>query len=290
MNNSANILKFLQTSTGKEILRKVDENVISAAQYYMGIPNGNFFEARDFEESVVNSKKAYITLNTLMGVDSSEMDRFTEGKKQTPGLLTPIGVKKMISLYTYLFYFATKRDKEIGFETVRACRQSEISEGKSMVRALTSTTKLSVDEIMNLGYGNKNGLAICKYKFHRGAVVFDMEDLGDEYLKQEEREVLILMGNNLVSHCCGYDYHYTGKDGQPAMIYEIDVYPPTITSENINIEEIEAIVYNKNIISEVKMFYEELNVSKDFPIVPNCYHVWKENFQKLVFYEISQLV
>lgn len=287
---ATSMVNFFQTSTGKEFLQNINFNVVSAAQYYMGVPNGSFFTAADFDESVVKAKKAYITMNTIMGGDSSEMVRFSEGKKQIPGLLTPLGVKKMVSLFTYLYFFASESRKEIHFETVRACRQSEISEGESIVKALTSTTKLSVDEIMDLGYGNKNGLAICRYKFHKGAVVFDMEDLGNDYLKPEEREVLLLMGNKLISHCCGYDNRYLGKDGQPAMVYEVDVYPPIAMGECKSVAELETAVYDEQTISQIQQFYIALNTSKDFPEVPPCYRTWKENFQKLVFHEVGQLV
>lgn len=282
--------KFFHTSIGNDILQNVNANIISAAQYYMGVPDGKFFDAEHFGEEVAKAKKAYITMNTLMGGDSSERDRFAEGKKHTHGLVTLPAVKKMVELYTYLFLFATQNSKDITFETVRACRQSEISEGESTVRALTSTTKLSIDEIMKFGYGNKNGLAICRYKFHEGAVVFDMEKLNEHYLKPEEREVLILMGNKLVSRCLGYDDRYLGKDGKPAMIYEIDVYPPTPSTEAVNIATLEAAVYNKKTIRQIRTFYFALNVCSEFPKVPDCYPAWKANFQKLVMHEVSQLL
>ena len=164
------ILKFFQTSVGKEFFREITEalysDVVSAAKYYIGVPDGRFFNFREFDKSVVTAKNAYVTLNTIMGTDSAEMDRFIEEKKQTPKLFTPLGVNKMISLFIHLFLFASNRSSKIDFETVRACRQSEISEGESIVTSLTSTTKLSIDEIMKLGYGNKNKLAICHYKFH----------------------------------------------------------------------------------------------------------------------------
>ena len=215
------LMKFLQTSAGVNALRTaadiVFKEMVSAAKYYMGVPDGKYFEVKDFAQSVVEAKKAYVTLNTIMGGDTAEMDRFKEGKKQIPELLTPLGVKKMLHLFTHLYCLASG-DSKISFETVRACRQSEVSEGESIVGPLTSTTKLSVDEIMKLGYGNKNGLAICCYKFHDGAVALDMENLGKDYLKPEEREVLLMMGNKLSARCCGYDDRYLGKDDQPALM------------------------------------------------------------------------
>lgn len=286
--------KFLQTSAGEDVSRKIEkivsQEIISAAKYYMGVPDGKYFEEKDFEESVVKAKKAYITLNTIMGGETAEMDRFNEGKKQTPELLTPLGVKKMIHLFTYLYYFGSGSNTAINYETVRACRQSEISEGESIVGPLTSTTKLSIDEIMELGYGNKNGLAICHYKFHDGVSIFDMEELGKEYLKPEEREVLLLMGNKLLAHCCGYNDNYLGKDGQPALIYEVDVYPPDFTDITDRQEILEDIVYNEESIREIREFYKALNVEGDFPKVPECYQEWKESFKKLVFLEIKKLV
>lgn len=55
-------LEILQTSEGAGILREangiVSQNMISAAQYYMGVPDGKYFEAGKFDESVVKAKKA----------------------------------------------------------------------------------------------------------------------------------------------------------------------------------------------------------------------------------------
>lgn len=286
------LINFLQTSAGEKAIRVANEivlnEIVSAAKYYMGMPDGKYFEAAYIEENAVKAKKAYVTLNTIMGGDTAEMDRFNEGKKQTPELLTPYGIRKMVTLFTHLFCFASENKESIKYETVRACRQTEVSEGESIVGPLTSTTKLSVDEIMELGYGNKNGLAICRYRFHDGVAIFDMEELGENYLKPEEREVLLLMGNKLIAKCSGYDERYLGKDGKPALMYDIDVYPPEIiTCENQS--ELEKVVYDPDTIKEVKKFYKSLNVAGDFPEVPTCYPEWKENFKKLVFVEISKL-
>ena len=196
----------------------------------------------------------------------------------------------MVSLFTHLFYFASKGISNIGYETVRACRQSEVSEGESVVGPLTSTTKLSVDEIMKLGYGNKNGLAICRYKFHNGVVIFDMETLKGEYLKPEEREVLLLTGNKLVAHCYGYDKHYLGKDGQPALMYNVEVFPPEFKNSTENQGKLEKIVYDARYIAEIRKFYEALNEDTHFPNVPECYEVWKRSFKELTILELSKLV
>lgn len=288
------LVNFLQTGAGKEILREVgkevSEEIISAAKYYTGTPDGKFIKEYQFEQAAVKASKAYVTLNTLMGGETAEMDRFNEGKKQTPELLVPYGVRKMVNLFTLLFCFASGDKSNVEYETVRACRQSEVSEGESIVGPLTSTTKLTVDEIMKLGYGNKNGLAICRYKFHEGAVIFDMEKLGENYLKPDEKEVLLLMGNKLVAHCSGYDNRYLGKDGQPALMYDIEVFPPEFKETGENQEEIEKSVFNSENIAEIRKFFEDLNnnVGGEFPSIPGCYEEWKKNFKKLVFLEISK--
>ena len=264
------------------------EEAISAAKYYMGVPDGRYFKKEDFDESVVNAKKAYITLNTLMGGETAERDRFDEGKKQIPELITSLGIKTIINLFIHLYYLG-KVNPTISFETVRACRQSEIAAGESTNMALISTTKLSIEEIMKLGYGNKNKLAICQYQFHDGAVVLDMETLGKDYLKPEEREVLILMGNKLITHCCGYKDHCLGKDGKLALMYAIDVYPPQYEEIEESYCELEELVYDEKKIAEVRMFYTTLNMDEKFPAIPNSYLEWKKAFQKLVFCELKRI-
>ncbi len=288
------LIKVLGTVAGKDVLRKavpiISQQIISAAKYYMGVPDGKYFSSTDFPESVVTAKKAYITLNTIMGGETAEADRFREGKKQIPELFTPLGVEKMLTLFTHLYCFGSGSQEAIDCETVRACRQTEVSEGVSFVGPLTSTTKLSVDEIMQLGYGNKNGLAICFYNFHEGACLFDMELLGNDYLKPEEREVLLLMKNKLVACCQGYDNRYLGKDGQPALIYTIDVYQPEFEPIAETQQELESVVYCPQTIEKVRDFYVALNGEGDFPEIPDYYKEWKSCFQKLVFLEIQKLV
>ncbi|MCI9178386.1 MAG: hypothetical protein HFJ28_07635 [Clostridia bacterium] len=289
------LLKVLQTKAGEEGLRAasqvISQQIISAAKYYMGAPDGQYFTKKDFPDEVVNAKKAYITLNTILGGETAEMDRFQEGKKQVPELFTPLGVEKMITLFMHLYCFASGADDTAGYETVRACRQTEVSEGESIVGPLTSTTKLSVDEIMQLGYGNKNNLAICKYQFHEGAVAFDMEKLGKDYMKPEEREVLLLPGSSLIAFCIGHDDRYLGKDGKPALLYQVSVYPPDFSSiYTENPEELREVVYNEENIREVRAFYEALNGQGEFPIEPDCYRDWKDRFQKLVFTELIKFI
>lgn len=289
-NNLINLLKTkAEEETLWEVNKIVSRRIISAAKYYMGVPDEKYFEPNKFEENVVKAPKAYVTLNTIMGGDTAEIERFKEGKKQVPELFTPYGITKMVSLFVHLFYFAKENSSSITYKTVRACRQSEIAEGESIVGPLTSTTKLTVDEIMKLGYGDKNGLAICRYKFHDGVAIFDMEKLGKDYLKPEEREVLLLMGNKLIAHCSGYDNHYLGKDGQPALMYDIEVYPPEFKASEERTKEIEKIVYNPKYIAQVRSFYEALNSSSEYPSEPICYKEWKNSFKKLVFLEISKL-
>ena len=287
------LIKVLGTVAGEEELRvagqKISEQIISAAKYYMGVPDGKYFQSTDFPESVTKAKKAYITLNTVMGGETAEEDRFKEGKKQRPELFTPVGVKKMITLFTHLYAFASGCDATTICETVRACRQTEVSEGISIVGPLTSTTKLSVEEIMKLGYGEKNGLAICHYNFYEGSCIFDMELLGQDYLKPEEREVLLLMGNKLKSRCEGYDNRYLGKDGQPALTYVIDVYPPEFAPITETQQELERIVYHPQTIKEVRNYYTALNAGGEFPVASDCYQEWKSSFQKLVFLELKKL-
>ena len=118
-----------------------------------------------------------------------------------------------------------------------------------------------------------------------------MEKLGENYLKPDEKEVLLLMGNKLVAHCSGYDNRYLGKDGQPALMYDIEVYPPEFKEAGENQEEIEKSVFNSENIAEIRKFFEDLNnnVGGEFPSVPDCYEEWKSNFKKLVFLEISKL-
>ena len=303
------LIDLLHTNAGKEVARKsishdtvikfgrtVSDYMISAEKYYTGKPDGKFFTSAEFGDDVVNAKKAYITINTLMGGETAELNRFNEGKKQVPGLITPLGLTKIVDMVVLLFAFANTGEA-ITYETVRACRQSEISETEDgkfvIVDALASTTKLSIEEIMNLGYGDKNHLAICRYHFHSGAVALDMEKFGSDYLKPEEKEVLLLTGNKLQAKCLGYEDRYRGKDGEAALMYDVDVYEPDAFYWNLDEgddnETLRAKVLDNDTVEKVRSFYEALNAGGDFPEMPDGYKEWKHNFQKLIFSELNKI-
>ncbi len=42
-------------------------------------------------------------------------------------------------------------------------------------------------------------------------------------LKPEEKEVLLLTGNKYHAKCLGYSNQFHGKDGQPALMYDVDI-------------------------------------------------------------------
>ena len=303
------LINMLHTNASKESLRKsiriesirnfartVSSDIISAQKYYVGNPDGKFITKKDFDEETVNAKKAYETINTLMGNDKAELMRFSEGKRQTPGLITPVGLQKIADMFVLLFAFANNGE-EITYDTVRACRQTEISETKEgayeFIDAFQSSTKATIEEIIALGYGNKNKLAICKFHFNKGAVVLDMERFGDDYLKPEEKEVLILTGNKYKAKCLGYSDSFFGKDGHPALMYDVEVFAPDKFYCKINesTEKLKQVVFDKNIITKVKNFYEALNtnIGGKYPEEPKEYRYWKNAFKQYVYSELNKI-
>ena len=307
--NKEILIDLLHTNAGKEALRKsisranitffartVSDDIISAQKYYVGNPDGKFITAKDFDEQTVKAGKAYETINTLMGNENAEFMRFSEGKKQTPGLISEIGLQKIADMLVLLFIFANNGE-DINYDTVRACRQTEISEtpeGKyDFIDALQSSTKATVEEIVALGYGNKNKLAICKFHFHKGAVVLDMVRFGKDYLKPEEKEVLLLTGNKYKAKCLGYSDKFYGKDGQPALMYDVDVYKPDGFFWNVDssVEELKEKVFNSDMIAKVKAFYEALNanIGGEYPEEPEGYRSWKEAFKMYVYSQLDKV-
>lgn len=303
------LIDLLHVNAGKEALRetisraniasfarKVSDDIISAQKYYVGNPDGKFITAKDFDEATVKAGKAYETINTLMGNDNAEFMRFSEGKKQTPGLISDVGLQKITDMLVLLFVFANDREK-INYDTVRACRQTEISETPEgefdFIDALQSSTKATVEEIVALGYGNKNKLAICKFHFHEGAVVLDMVRFGKNYLKPEEKEVLLLTGNKYQAKCLGHSDKFFGKDGQPALMYDVDVYAPDgfFWKVDFSEEELKEKIFNRDMIAEVKEFYETLNsnIGGEYPKEPDGYRKWKEAFKMYVYTQLDKV-
>lgn len=307
--NKETLINLLHTNTGRESLKRtisltsienyektISDNIISAQRYYVGNPDGKFITIDDFDEQTVKAKKAYETINTLIGNSSAEFMRFSEGKKQTPGLISSIGLQKIADMLVLLFSFANNGE-DIAYETVRACRQTEISETLEgefgFVDALQSSTKATVEEVMEMGYGNKNKLAICKFHFNPGAVILDMSRFGKYYLKPEEKEVLILTGNNYKAKCLGFSDKFYGKDGKPALMYDVEVYKPDKFQKLIDcsVEELKQIVFDSKMISEIKSFYESLNteIGGKYPEEPYGYRNWKEAFKMYVYSELDKI-
>lgn len=304
-----NTINRLHTNVSKELLGKstskenkknfvktVSSDIISAQKYYVGNPDGKFITEKYFDKETVNARKAYETINTLMGNDKAEFMRFSEGKKQTPGLITPIGLQKIVDMVVLLFTFANN-GKEITYETVRACRQTEISETRDgeyeFIDAFQSTTKATIKEIIALGYGNKNKLAICKLHFNKGAIILDMERFGKEYLKPEEKEVLILTGNKYKAKCLGYSDCFFGKDRKPALMYDVEVFAPDKFNWKINepTEKLKQIVFNEDIIIKVNNFYKALNtnIGGEYPKEPKEYRYWKKAFKQYIYSELNKI-
>ena len=307
--NKEVLIDLLHTNAGKESLRetisraniasfarKVSSEIISAQKYYVGNPDGKFITIKDFDEETVKAKKAYVTINTLMGNDEAEFMRFGEEKKQTPGLISSVGLQRIVDMLVLLFVFANDGEK-IEYDTVKACRQTEISETAEgeyvFITALQSSTKATIEEILALGYGNKNKLAICKFHFHEGAVVLDMVRFGKDYLKPEEKEVLLLTGNKYQAKCLGYSDKFFGKDGQPALMYDVDVYAPDgfYWKVDSSEEELKEKVFDREMIEKVKKFYEALNVNigGEYPKEPEGYRAWKEAFKMYVYSQLDKV-
>lgn len=300
------LIDLLHTNAGKEALewariisnhnldavcrypQVVVEKIISAQKYYVGTPDGKFITLDDFDEATRNAPKAYITINTLLGNDTAERMRFNEGKKHTPGLITAKGIQKIIDMVVLLFAASYDYDgKEINYTTARTCRQTEISAGHGVMDVFWSTTKATADEIFAMGYGDKNYLAVCTFKFDDDAVVLDMSRFGKDYLKPEEKEVLILPGNEYDAECIGKSDKFIGKDGKPALVYEVVVHGPDELSEYLDedYEKCDEILFDEEMISRVRAFYEALNnnIGGEYPEEPAGYRRWKKAFKQCVY-------
>ena len=290
---SDTLKKLIQTRfIDKKNLQSIESRIISAALYYTGTPDFKFFTIDDWPAEIYFAKKAYVTLNTIMGYQNSEYDRFIEGRKQIPEFFTTNGIKKIIELFILLYAHGVENRESVAhFKTVKMCRQNEVIGGFTIIKPLTSTTKLSEKEIIELGYGNKNNLSICQYTLHEGAVYFDMEDLGNDYQKPEEAEVLLLPLNILDTRYNGISTDFCGRDGKAARIYKVDVYAPDFGPISKPQEYLEEIVFKKSTLELIKKYFQKLNnFGSEFPNTPEYYIVWKKAFQQLVFRELAKLL
>ena len=260
----------------------------SALLWYMGAPNGLFTEG--LNDVAAKAKKVYVTINSLLGIDRAESDRFLEGKKQTPELVTMEGIKKIFELIEIIYKCRDGADIQVP-KLVRLARVSEMNEGTEVSSALRSATKLPAKECMALGYGDKNGLAICEYELAPGSVHFDYERLGEKYAKSEEREVLIASGNTLETKFVGYSKEFTGRDGIPAALYTVKVSPCSDYDPDFE-QRYQGMVFNESTIALVQEYYKELNekIGTEFytPVSPSWYFFWKDVLRRLLINHVHK--
>ena len=257
------------------VSRNLDPYEESALLWYMGSPNEMF--SWGLGDAVSNAKKIYVTINSLLGTDKAEEDRFYEGKKQVPELITSKGIQKIFELISIIYFFRDGEDIEVP-KLTRLARQSEMTEGKEVSTALRSATKLTAKECMALGYGDKNGLAICEYELAPGSVHFDYERLGEKYAKSEEREVLIAPGNELETTFLGYSEEFKGRDGKPAALYHVRVTPWN-EPDFLKIITYPQVVFDNSYIAKVKKYYQALNDNlgaETAPTPPESFYAWKK--------------
>lgn len=67
------------------------------------------------------------------------------------------------------------------------------------------------------------------------------------------------------------------------------MYSPKFCDITESRQELKDVVYNEEIIGEIRRFYTALNEEKEFPCVPACYSQWKDYFQKMVFQELRKI-
>ncbi len=279
----------------------LDPRTLSAINYYVGTPDGQFLKGCG---AATMAKKAYVTVNSLMRqqsnpdshLDSPEYLRFIEGKKQTPDLISVEGINGILEMVRLMYVFAKSRDQK-ELQTLRAGRKSEVEvtgDEAQVITCFQSTTKDSLENLVNLGYTQKKDLAICKFHLHPSAVILDMESLGNAYGKPEEREVLILPSNCQIVTYVGEDPTVLGKDNLPAKRYDVHVYGPDqshyFDSLSTDEEFLRGIVFDfKNLVAE-RIFYEALNtnIGGEFPEMPSCHYRWKQALNELIRLELRK--
>lgn len=257
--------------------------ILPAVRFYEGAAGNSFLPEGTFDEETRNAPKAYITINTLLGDDTTEKSRFMEGKRQVSGLITPEGIGKILELYKGFYRFCVRNPAASG---LRLCAMKRCSEVEApFIGALMSTTKMTPGEIYALGYGNKVGLALCYYTLAPGALAFDYEKMGGLYTKKQEREVLLMPGNGMKIKKLGSDSRFPGKDGLPAEVFEIEVTAPDFDIILQDDGGCEDIVFDPGTLKIVRAVYEEINrnIGGEFPAVPDGYREWKHAFRRTVY-------
>lgn len=273
---------------GKNNIKNLTPEAFSALKFYEGDINNNYLPSNLFDEKTRKSSKAYITINTLMQDNSTEEKIFNEGKKLLPELITPEGIKKLLELYKNIYKSSYRISLDSNQIICAFKRNSEMN--GSCIKSFTSATKLSPEEIYQQGYGDKEDLSLCYYKLKKGAKIFDFEQLGDLYKKKHEREILLMIGNEIIVKPLGIDNRFLGNDGKPAKVYEIDVFGPNfdkLIDENSNnqIQKIKDYIFNENNLEIVKNVFKSINENIDgkFPNISKKYWKWKYFFQQIVF-------
>lgn len=226
--------------------REMLSDALHALRFYTGDVRNE-----DLSDPIYSDAKAYVTLNSLLfETDATEQARSSEGRYLNPAFLNELD--KTLHIMKELLAIMKPAEKEQTVYRVERLADYECfrKEGK-----FTSFISCS-DAGFLKDYEDKFDLVLMEVHIHKGVHCIRVEEVLNDYLKSEEKEVLIspYAKIELKENALKREYRtiHDGRNLPPAVSVVADVFPE-IT------ERIEAVYPSCQDIARSIHFYECLN-------------------------------
>ena len=216
-------------------------------------------------------------------------------KKYNHHIVIQDGIRKLLSLYELMYRAALRNRERKAYKTVRLCSRKQVVLGASINHSFLSTSESSIEELIELNYGNCPELGIISFEISSDAIVLPMSILGEAYPKQIEREILILPGMKMeIEKDDDVDYSYFGLDGKKAEGYKAFIGGPDFSEcEFTDYNSASEIAFDPERLKEIQKFVISLNdfsKEKNCPTPPDCYNEWATAYKQVVMYNLRNIL
>lgn len=203
------------------------------------------------DDPIYSDAKAYVTLNSLLfeGTDT-EKARCEEERKLNPAFLR--NLKKTVQIMENLLGCMEACKKEETVYRVERLADYACFKKEGMFTSFISCS----DSGFLKNYEDKFDLVLMEVHIHKGVRCVRVQQALSDYLKSEEKEVLIAPYTKVIYKETELKKEYAdirdGRNNPPAVYVHVDVYPSERT--------VETPVYpSKEDIEKSVHFYESLN-------------------------------
>ena len=241
------LLSSVLTMKQKEMLSES----LRALRFYTGD-----VREEDPADPIFSDAKAYVTLNSLLfeGTET-EAARSEEGRKLNPAYLR--NLKETVRIMENLLNCMKAAEEKMTVYRVERLVDYTCFKKEGMFTSFISCS----DAGFLKSYEDKFDLVLMEVHIHKGARCVRVQDALSDYLKSEEKEVLISPYTKIVLKETELKKEYAdirdGRNNPPRVYVQVDVFPAERTDEI-------PVYPSEDDIEKSVQFYECLNAHEPF--------------------------